>query len=263
MRAILAPKEHPETSTGGFMQAKNVDAGRGLEWYGDGWRVFMHNPGIWIALIVIYAVIFIVLSFIPFIGSLALSLIAPALVGGLIYSAREAVESRPLDVAHLFVGLTDPDKRVPLLILGAVCVAATLIMLFVFTGSVGAGFLLGTGSGQEAQLVGGGMGALFGLLLTLLIALALTTALLYAIPLVMFADAEPVVAMKASIEAVLKNWVPLLLFGVIYIILAFIAMLPIFLGFLVLGPVTIGAVYMSYRDIFGDDSSAEEVATPA
>ena len=45
---------------------------------------------------------------------------------------------------------------------------------------------------------------------------------------------------------------PLLVFGLIYIVLAAVAMLPLGLGFLILGPVTACAAYASYREVFAD-----------
>jgi uncharacterized membrane protein len=44
---------------------------------------------------------------------------------------------------------------------------------------------------------------------------------------------------------------PLLVFGLVYLVLAVAAVIPLGLGFLVLGPVTVCAVYASYREIFG------------
>ena len=60
----------------------------------------------------------------------------------------------------------------------------------------------------------------------------------------------PVDALKASFNACLKNFLSLLVYGLIVMVLMFFAALPAFLGFLVLIPVLFGSVYVSYRDIF-------------
>jgi uncharacterized membrane protein len=56
--------------------------------------------------------------------------------------------------------------------------------------------------------------------------------------------------MKASFAACLKNMLPFLVFGVIAMVLGFIAALPLMLGWLVLLPMLVGAHYASYLDLF-------------
>jgi len=58
--------------------------------------------------------------------------------------------------------------------------------------------------------------------------------------------------MKASFVACLKNVVPFLVYSVILLPLAFVASIPLGLGWLVLGPVMAASLYTSYRDIFFD-----------
>jgi uncharacterized membrane protein len=61
-------------------------------------------------------------------------------------------------------------------------------------------------------------------------------------------------AMKSSFRGCLKNVVPFLLYGIVGLVLAIIAIIPVGLGFLVLGPVMWGSMYSSYRDIFVERS---------
>jgi uncharacterized membrane protein len=97
-----------------------------------------------------------------------------------------------------------------------------------------------------------GIGTLIGVLIVLVIQLAVAAAVVYAIPLVMFKAAPVGEAMSASINACLVNFLPLLVFGVVYLVVAIAASLPFFLGWLVLIPASAGMLYVSYRDIFGD-----------
>jgi uncharacterized membrane protein len=62
--------------------------------------------------------------------------------------------------------------------------------------------------------------------------------------------ADPAEAMKNSFVACLKNIIPFLIYSVILLVLAIVASIPVMLGFLVLGPVIVGSLYASYRDIF-------------
>ena len=48
----------------------------------------------------------------------------------------------------------------------------------------------------------------------------------------------------------MKNVLAFLVYGLIVLVLAFFAALPVGLGFLVLIPVLAGSVYAAYRDVF-------------
>ena len=113
-------------------------------------------------------------------------------------------------------------------------------------GSVAGGLL----SAQPA-----GLGVIFGgLMLSLLLSLALSVPVVMAIwfapALVFFNNMQPVEALKASFEACMKNVLAFLVYGLIVLVLAFFAALPVGLGFLVLIPVLAGSVYAAYRDVF-------------
>jgi uncharacterized membrane protein len=105
---------------------------------------------------------------------------------------------------------------------------------------------MGMDSGQEPDLT--------RLALAVLIALALMLPLLMALwfapALVAFHDMGPLEAMKQSFAGCLKNLLPFLLYGVILLVAAAIASVPIMLGWLVLGPVLAASVYTAYRDIY-------------
>ena len=68
--------------------------------------------------------------------------------------------------------------------------------------------------------------------------------------LVVFHDLTPLEAMKQSFFACLSNWLAFLVYGVIILVLWFIASIPLFLGLVVLLPVLICSLYASYKDIF-------------
>ena len=58
--------------------------------------------------------------------------------------------------------------------------------------------------------------------------------------------------MKLSFVGCIRNILPFLLYGVVWIGLAIVATIPFLLGWLVLGPVTVASIYASYCDIFED-----------
>ena len=92
---------------------------------------------------------------------------------------------------------------------------------------------------------------LIALLIIAVIGVLIATALFYGTPLVMLAGQNAWPAAQDSVAACWINVLPLLVFGLVYMVLAVVAAIPFGLGFLVLGPVTVCAVYASYREIFG------------
>src|SRR5438132_6158562 len=103
-----------------------VDAGRGVSWWTEAWAMFVKNAGMWVVLTLIFAVIFIVLSVIPFLGSIAASLLLPVFIGGWLLAARKAEQGGELEVGDLFLGFK--DKLTSLLVLGALTLVATLVI---------------------------------------------------------------------------------------------------------------------------------------
>lgn len=243
------------------MIATRADAGRGWGWIVEGWQLFAKAPGIWIFIILIYIAISLVLSFIPLIGSLAHALLSPVLVGGMLYGAAAQARGDPLEIAHLRQGFRDQDRMGPLVMLGAISLGGYLLIGLVVLVFMGGGALMGAALDSSGALVppealGGllvGTG-LVALLIVAVIGFLIAMALFYGTPLVMLAGQNAWPAVQDSIVACWTNVLPLLVFGLIYLVLAVVATIPLGLGFLVLGPVTVCAVYASYRDVFGERS---------
>jgi uncharacterized membrane protein len=244
------------------MTVTRVDAGRGWSWIVEGWRLFAQAPGIWIVVLLIYLIISVVLSLIPLVGLLGYALLNPLLIGGMLYGAAAQARGEPLEIAHLFRGFQDQDRVGPLIMLGLISVAGYVLIFLVVVifvgGSVAAGIALNSaGMAVSADMASGmlvGAGLLV-MLIALTIGLLVIMALFYGIPLVMLEGQNAWPAAQDSIVACWANLLPLLVFGLIYLVLSAVAMMPLGLGFLILLPVTICAVYASYQDVFG--------ATPA
>jgi uncharacterized membrane protein len=93
---------------------------------------------------------------------------------------------------------------------------------------------------------------LVGVLLLTLLLLPLFMAVWFAPALVVLRGLEPWAAMKLSFSGCLANVVPFLIYGLVGIGLAIVASVPLMLGWLVVGPLTIASIYTSYCDIFED-----------
>jgi len=249
------------------MIATRADAGRGWGWIVEGWRLFAEAPGIWIVILLIYLAISVVLSFIPLVGSLAHALLSPVLVGGMLYGAAAQERGDNPEIVHLFQGFRDQDRMGPLVLLGAISLGGYLLIGLVILVFMGGGALMGVALDSSGALVPpealGGLLAgagLVALLVIVVIGLLIAMALFYGTPLVMLAGQNAWPAVQDSIVACWTNALPLLVFGLIYLVLAVVAAIPLGLGFLVLGPVTVCAVYASYREVFGERSPPVRVS---
>ncbi len=238
------------------MQPRRVDAGRGIAWLSEGWTIFKRDPGMWIALIIVWGVIQLVLGMVPVVGVMLSALLGPALGGGLMFAAREGAEGRPLDINHLFAAFRDESRRNPMLVLGTILVVFNIVMLVVFMIFVGGSMAMMGQPHYNTLAAGMGIGMLLVLLVFLCLGLLVTMALLYAVPLVMFTDTPPMAAMKSSFAASMVDFMPLLVFSIFYLLLALLAAIPLGLGFLLLLPVTVCAIYASYRDIYPPEQPA-------
>jgi len=240
------------------MIAMRVDAGRGWGWIVEGWQLFAKAPGVWIVMLLIYLGISVVLSLIPFIGALAHALLNPLLIGGMLFGAAALARGEALEIGHLFRGFQDQERMGPLVMLGLISVAGYVLIflaIVVFVGgSVATGVMLESTGTSVAPAAASGLfvgAGLIVMLIVLSIGLLVTMALFYGIPLVMLAGQNAWPAAQDSIAACWINTLPLLVFGLIYLVLVVVAIIPLMLGFLILAPVTFGAVYASYRDVFG------------
>ena len=229
-------------------RSRDVGAGAAFEWLRLGWGIFLANPGVWIAATAILIVGFLALSIVWFAGPLLACLLAPVVGAGLLALCRKAVAFGTVDLQDLAAGFR--SATTPLIVLGLVFMAAmvaiNLVVFVLFSGSVAGGMMMPGVSGLGVLLGG----SLLAMLLSSLLLVPLTMAMWFAPALVFFNNMPPVDACKASLNACLKNILPFLILGLVVVVLAFFAALPVGLGFLVLVPVLSGALYASYQDVF-------------
>lgn len=228
-----------------------VDAGRGLGWWTEGWRLFTRAAGMWVILTLILMAIFVLVGLVPLLGGLVVSLLAPVFAGSLMKAARKVEAGGSLEVGDLFAGFR--DKLTPLLTLGALLLAVSLAIGVVAALS-GLGALIGAAAGGANESPAAVLAALgtgmIALLVVLVLGLLVAMAYWFAPALVVLHDVAPVAALKASFAGCMKNVLPMLVYGVIYIVASIVASIPFGLGWLVLLPVLALTIYVSYRDVF-------------
>ncbi|MCC7487266.1 MAG: hypothetical protein IT529_20010 [Burkholderiales bacterium] len=224
-----------------------VEAGQGWAWIVSGFGIFRIRPGAWIVITIILGVLFIVVGMVPVLGWLANMLLMPVFIGGLLLGCKTTREGGDFGVGDLFAGFRNRPGR--LAVVGALGIVGSILVMIPLVLVMGKSLFAMMG-GDPSTIVAMGPVVLLGFLLALALSVPLYMALWFAPALVVFREIEPVAALRQSFGACLKNIAPFLLYGVVVLILTFLAAIPFGLGFLVLGPVLIGSIYAAYRDVF-------------
>jgi len=283
------------------VEPRVVDAGRGAAWWAGGWRLFASNVFTWIGIIVVYYLISIVLNVVPVIGSIAQALLTPVFMGGIVLGCRAIERDGTLRVSHLFEGFQSAHF-VPLMIIGVVNIGFFIALFLLGAagafGTVGLAALANPGvdatDALERVIAAMSGSALIVVLLMLVLVAVFAMLNWFAPALVALRGVSAWEAMKRSLQASLRNWLPFLVyglialavmavFGVAIVVAAFalfasaftgsnsglgtmvvgIVLLGIMLalaGFIV-GPLMFGSAYASYVDVF--DGAKEDLANPA
>ncbi len=241
-----------------------VPIGQGMAWIGHGWALFTQSPLMWIVSMVLAFVIFLALNFVPLIGTLAANVMIGLLAGGLMLGAHAQHGGREFAVSDLFSGFNAPHMK-PLLIVGAIYAASLFVLTVLAAGMIIA--ILGA-SGAAGAIMSGDTGAILGLIagatigsmLVLLIVMAIAVPIFmaywFAPALVALQGVAPIDALKASFSACLKNFMPFLVYGLVFLVLFVVGSLPLGLGLLVVVPLMYTSTYAAYRDVFLGDGGA-------
>jgi uncharacterized membrane protein len=239
-----------------------VAADRGLAWWSEAWRLFTPAAGVWLLIIILLVILNMVLAVAPLIGHVIGQLLFPIFAGGLMLGCRAVDRGEPLTVGHLFAGFG--TRTGPLFIVGliytAVAVGIALVVFGLLLMIFGAAIVSQLWHLQDMQdpwtlaaMFGSMLLAIcIGLLVFLLLYLPLVMAVWFAPALVVLRGVAPLEAMRLSFSGCLRNFVPFLLYGLVGLGLAIVATIPLLLGWLVLGPVTIASLYAGYCDIYED-----------
>jgi hypothetical protein len=184
-----------------------------------------------------YIIIVVLVSLIPLVGSFGQWLLTPVFMGGLMLGCQAIDRGERLRVAHLFEGFQGVHF-VPLMIIGAVNIAITLVLAALAVAGVAGSFsLIGMMQGGAMSDPMGALGDMTrmftgtGILLTLigLVIVAVFAMLNWFAPaLVVLEGATAVQAMKMSFSSCLRNWVPFLVYGLIGIAIGCAALLLVF-----------------------------------
>lgn len=229
-------------------RSRTVEPGSAFDWFRQGWAIFAARSGRWLALTIGVLFVSCVLLWLPAVGKPLLLCLTPLLAAVFLLESHAVASDSELSITGWARVL---ENRAPsslavlgaLLLLGAMVIHRLLQLLIGNVTPPPIPSLLSAALPPFADwLVFVALGSLLFLPLLLLF--------WFAPALVVFHRLRPLAALYASLQACLKNGLPLLVYGMILLTLTFIAVLPAGLGMLILVPVLAGSVYAAYRDIF-------------
>lgn len=251
---------------------RHVTAGRCLEWLLAGWQVFIVQPWLWLlmGLLTFLALLVCVLlaPWIPVLGPMLPPVAFILSIAGMLKACSHQATGGTPEVVDTLKGMQ--THTVHLVLLG-VFFSLPLVLLALLTYlAIGGGLLvglLGAALGNAVQGIAGGLAAFATFLLStwtvFLIAWSLLLlALLFAPALIIFHDATPLDAMRASFAASMKSLGAILAFGALLYVLFLLVLASAGLGAVLFIPVFACALHRAYRDIFDLPAAAPAVAAP-
>jgi hypothetical protein len=251
------------------MSFGKVDAGNGLNWLTEAIGLVFRNPGAFLVMALIVGVI----NLIPFLGSLAIAVCGPALLGGIVYAARRESEGGKAELPQLFQAFQEPGKIGPMLLLclptivgGALLLVCGLV--FGLGALISGGLSAANGSSLGYGAIGGGVMLLC--LIGLVVVFVINALQFFAVPRVMLDGVEPFAAMKESLSACLANIGAFLVFGVVFCVLFFVVAMVLvwipIIGWIAISgfaTVTLGAaLFVAWRQVYAGAASAMPPPAP-
>ncbi len=239
------------------MEIKKLNALRGWTWVKQGYQLIMINPLMAITLALIAALAIFAAIKVPLFGPLLVVLLMPVLIAGYMRVCHALEEHEEPELTHLFEGFRKHTARLVALggfsMLGLFAASAVMVLI---GGDALTTLLDKFQSANDPQLLveamwAAGSGVAFSLLVGFTLVCVLMLALQYAPMLIFFNELTPFAAMRASLSGSLRNLIPYTVYSIVMQFVAFVlALLPYDLGLIVLLPLGLTSLYVSYRNIF-------------
>jgi len=250
---------------------RRVAAGRGMAWWGDSFALLfadLNGLGIWIAMALCTLAAQSLLQAVPVLGWIGSVFLNVLLQGGLMIAAQATARDGKTRFEDLFGGFSRSTSA--LLVLG-------LLSLLAF--AAWAGILLLAGASALLAAIGsawsgssltfdgsigpGVLWTLFGLVaLALVLLLPILMAFWLAPALVVLGGASPLDAVRLSFLACLRNALAMIVYDLIFVLLILAAVIPLFLGLLILLPLISLSTYAIYREVFAPAEASAAITAP-
>lgn len=241
-----------DLKTNSNINVRIVPVANAWPWIADGFKIFWKNPLMWFVLLIIYLLIIVPLSLIPFVGGIAATMLAPVFSAGLMWGCKAITENQDLEINHLFAGFKHNTQQ--LVLAGILYMAGFLIITIIAAATIDKTVMDAIVGGQTLSPEQASKVTL-PLLFAMLLLMPLLMAYWFAPVLVGLNSMKAIDAMKLSFVASLRNAVPMLVYSLIVVALMVLAIIPFGLGLLIVIPTMMTSMYTSYQDIFVEKTS--------
>ena len=237
-----------------FTDPKRLPAGRGWFWIAEGFRLFARSPLIWIVNTIIYFIITVFISILPFI-SIVIYILNPIFLGGFMRGSQTLDTGGTYEVNHLFAGFSEKGSK--LAVLGALQLGIFIlygivigILAAIFIGT--SAFLNANGAAADPEAIFTSVAFIAFIPIFVISILLLSMAFWLSPQLVMLHDLEAFAAIKMSFIGSWRNILPIVVFSLLGLLVTALVVLPTFgIGILVMWPVMmVAASYAAWKDIF-------------
>lgn len=240
------------------LEIRQVPAKNAWLWTVKGFELFRENPAMLIILLIIYLAIIIPISLLPVVGSILSALVAPIFSAGLMWGCQALLKKQDLEINHLFEGFKHNTSQL-VAVGGFYMLSLLTIAIFVVLSldkpTIEVLMQGKTVTPEQANAM------LVPILTAMLLLVPVLMAYWFAPVLAGLNNLNAIDAMKLSFMACAKNVLPFFLYSLIFMGLLIIALIPAGLGLIIVMPLLMTSLYISYVDIFNIDVTAAPDAT--
>jgi len=239
------------------MEIRKLNAARGWLWIRHGAQLLLRNPLLGIGGALASVLVVLVAMMLPLFGPLLAIALMPLMLAGYMRLCRALEENEKADFSLLLAGFKQHTRS--LVTLGAFLMVGMLFAstLMVFVGGEGFSALMEQiHTTDDAQLLVAALASAdsrvpLAMLLGFSLVLVLIVAWQYAPILVFFSGVSPWQALQASFIGTLRNIIPYTVYTLVMQLVALVlGILPFGLGLILLLPLGLASLYVSYRNIF-------------
>ncbi len=233
-------------------EPQTVAGGRGASWLIEGFAFFRQDWLSWIGLAILLIVLTVLFSVIP-LANILVPVISPIIVAGLMLACRQQDQGGEIGLGIIFSGFSERPGQLALigiahLVAGIAIIILMAILVIIILGGLDS--LSQLRIDNPELLIKHAVNLLLVTLMGMLLYMPVMMAMWFAPAIVIFQKVTAIEAMLLSFKACLLNVLPFLAYGIVALVFIILGGIPLFLGWLVLIPVLISSLYLSYKDIF-------------
>jgi len=228
-----------------FVEPQSVPMGRGLTWLGEGFRFFWKNPGAWIAITIVYFLIMMFSSFVPF----ATYILQPILAGGLMLGLYAQDRGGAFEFNHLFEGFSNQTDKLAVFgaVLLGIAIALSIVFAILFFVGIVAAFASHEANSSNLFVL---IIILIATPITIIVFMLYGALIWFGPPLIVLHKLSVADAFKMSLLALKRNIGAFIIFTIVATILMFLSIFTLYLALFIIWPMLFGATYASWKDIF-------------